>query len=694
MKSLRRFIWLSFAVGLVLFKGNEVLAAESNYLWPVPDSTNITQYYTLGINGGEHDGLDITASWDVPIVASKSGTVVKVLYNQDETNWVGYGYGVVISHGDGYYTHYAHMSSVSVSVNQIVSQGQQIGNMGNTGNSTGRHLHFAIATSIYGGGYRINNNPGTISYIYNTTPDITKVTPTVSVSLAGVMTSNFSAVSNVHHYDVVLYGTNYKELNYVNVGTQTSGSLQLPRYGVYYVGINAYGADGSKTSSIMKRFVWSGTRINIGTNLITMIKSKKGHYLYADTINNVVKTTTEIDYESLDNYFFRIVRLNDDNDFAIYSMANGKVFTISGSSIANESGIELSTYSGKGSQTFGIKYNYDGDAYVIFPVTYSFILDSGHSSGNLYIYDYTHYANDNQYFNLLKLNMNPVAIGFEGEYDGKEHVISVSDIPDGATIEYKLGLDGTWSTSHPICQETGSYDVYYKIEHDYYTTYTGSVNITITEKEDDSEQNSNVNDEKDDSEQDSNVNDEKNDSEQNNSVDDEKNDVQQEDINDNTENLDDDGDDDSEECIEVGSRVELSTGSYVVMSVSGNAREVTYLSPKNTKKTSITIPATVDINGYTYKVTEIAPKAFKNNKKLKSVTIGKNVKKIGKEAFYNCKKLKKITIKSNVLKSVGKNAIKGINKKATIKVPKKQLKKYKKLFKSKTGYKQSMKIKK
>lgn len=56
--------------------------------------------------------------------------------------------------------------------------------------------------------------------------------------------------------------------------------------------------------------------------------------------------------------------------------------------------------------------------------------------------------------------------------------------------------------------------------------------------------------------------------------------------------------------------------------------------------------------------------------------------------------LSKITIKSSVLKSVGKNAIKGINKKATIKVPKKKLSKYKKLFNKKTGYKKTMKIKK
>lgn len=70
------------------------------------------------------------------------------------------------------------------------------------------------------------------------------------------------------------------------------------------------------------------------------------------------------------------------------------------------------------------------------------------------------------------------------------------------------------------------------------------------------------------------------------------------------------------------------------------------------------------------------------------------MKKIGQNAFLNCKKLKSIEIKSSQLKSVGKNALKGINKNATIKVPKKQYKKYKKLFKSKTGYKKRMKIKK
>jgi uncharacterized protein YjdB len=144
----------------------------------------------------------------------------------------------------------------------------------------------------------------------------------------------------------------------------------------------------------------------------------------------------------------------------------------------------------------------------------------------------------------------------------------------------------------------------------------------------------------------------------------------------------------------VGSVQTVSGAAYKVTKSTTDTKEVTYTAPTNKKKTSIKVPDTVNISGQIYKVTVIADKAFKNNSKLKSVTIGKNITKIGKEAFSGCKKLSKIIIKSTKLKTVGKNAIKGINKKATIKVPKKQLTKYKKLFKSKTGYKKSMKIKK
>ena len=104
------------------------------------------------------------------------------------------------------------------------------------------------------------------------------------------------------------------------------------------------------------------------------------------------------------------------------------------------------------------------------------------------------------------------------------------------------------------------------------------------------------------------------------------------------------------------------------------------LNKKSLKKIKIT--AKVKIDGVTYKVTSIGAKAFKGNKKITKVTIGKNVKKIGSKAFYNCKKLKNVRINSKVLKKVGKKAFyrKG-GKKLTIKVPKKLKKKYKKLLK-------------
>lgn len=141
-----------------------------------------------------------------------------------------------------------------------------------------------------------------------------------------------------------------------------------------------------------------------------------------------------------------------------------------------------------------------------------------------------------------------------------------------------------------------------------------------------------------------------------------------------------------------GDIVKDKNASYKISNVKSNTVE--YKAPLNNKKATVTVPATVKVSGVTYKVTSIAKNAFKNNKKLKKVTIGANITTIGANAFAGCKNLKTVDIKSKKLKSVGKNAFKGIHKKAVFKVPAKKLKAYKKLLNSKAGIKKTMKIKK
>lgn len=86
-----------------------------------------------------HNGADLAAYQGTKIYASRSGVVTTAAYNAG-----GYGNYVVINHGDGYSTLYGHMTHYCVSAGQYVSQGEVIGYVGSTGNSTGPHLHFTV----------------------------------------------------------------------------------------------------------------------------------------------------------------------------------------------------------------------------------------------------------------------------------------------------------------------------------------------------------------------------------------------------------------------------------------------------------------------------------------------------------------------------------------------------------------------
>ena len=134
-----------------------------------------------------------------------------------------------------------------------------------------------------------------------------------------------------------------------------------------------------------------------------------------------------------------------------------------------------------------------------------------------------------------------------------------------------------------------------------------------------------------------------------------------------------------------GTKLTKSGVTYQVTKAGAKEGYVAYTKAKKNVKGSVTIPATVTIDGVTYKVTSIAANAFKGNKKITKVTIGKNIEKIGKNAFYGCKKLSSITFKTTKLKAskVGKNAFKGVKAKVTVKMPKNKAKDYKKWLKKK-----------
>ncbi len=123
--------------------GGSYPTGSGTFSWPTPGYTSVSSPFgwrTHPIFGDQrfHSGIDIGAPSGAAIVAADSGTVVTAVYSSS------YGNYVVISHGSGNSTLYAHMSSMAVSAGQTVNKGDTIGYVGSTGWSTGAHLHFEI----------------------------------------------------------------------------------------------------------------------------------------------------------------------------------------------------------------------------------------------------------------------------------------------------------------------------------------------------------------------------------------------------------------------------------------------------------------------------------------------------------------------------------------------------------------------
>ena len=111
-----------------------------NFVWPA------NNHFLSGFNySGSHPGLDISAGMGAPIYASETGVVVF-----SGGSLYGYGLLVIVDHGNGWQTAYAHLSQINVSCGGSIYQGQVLGLAGSTGNSTGAHLHFEMRSDTYG----------------------------------------------------------------------------------------------------------------------------------------------------------------------------------------------------------------------------------------------------------------------------------------------------------------------------------------------------------------------------------------------------------------------------------------------------------------------------------------------------------------------------------------------------------------
>ena len=147
------------AVNKIITKGKKAVYGftsswDSNDVWYWPTNIPYIISSERGYRWGSmHEGIDITGTGHgSPIYAASSGEVVKV------GDAGSYGNAVVIDHKNGYFTRYAHLNEYYVKVGQMVKYGEVIGTMGNTGRSTGTHLHFEVWVGNYyntAGGYTI-----------------------------------------------------------------------------------------------------------------------------------------------------------------------------------------------------------------------------------------------------------------------------------------------------------------------------------------------------------------------------------------------------------------------------------------------------------------------------------------------------------------------------------------------------------
>ncbi|MCA1063231.1 peptidoglycan DD-metalloendopeptidase family protein [Rossellomorea sp. AcN35-11] len=141
MRRLLIVFLLALCMSIIFFTGKIAKAetsiiAEDTASWIFPVEGVITDSY--GTRSGTHKGMDIGGDIGSPVYSVAKGTVIKSYFSPS------YGHVVFVRHDNGYETVYAHLKDRLVEENQEVGQGAQLGSLGNTGRSTGAHLHFEV----------------------------------------------------------------------------------------------------------------------------------------------------------------------------------------------------------------------------------------------------------------------------------------------------------------------------------------------------------------------------------------------------------------------------------------------------------------------------------------------------------------------------------------------------------------------
>lgn len=318
--------------------GADLLApSSSGYIWPLVIAGRISQSYS-----SSHSAIDIAASAGTEVVASMSGTVkyVQRWDGHSTTNMQSYGNLVIVYHpSNNTSTYYAHMRSIAVSKGQSVSQGQKLGEVGTTGNSTGNHLHFELRTnsgpSGYGGSDGRKANP--LSY---------------------VSSSNIGA--HTHSYGNFTY-TPSSSGSHVKTGTCSCGATTSVTEGCSYKWIS-----GERYACAYCGAEFSGSKpfgtVTSVPNGTYVISSTGNSNLCLDVIGGSKDNGTRLQLypkNGSNAQSFRLTR-NSDGTYAIANVGSGKVVEIAGSNVFRGGTIQQWDDAGIATQRWYLESNSDG----------------------------------------------------------------------------------------------------------------------------------------------------------------------------------------------------------------------------------------------------------------------------------------------------------------------------------------------